>query len=256
MTSPTAKDLSISNMTPEEWQSRVDCAAGYRLMEMFELTDLAEGMVGLRVSGEPDAYLIQEYGMFFDEITASNLVKVRFDEEPDAGPGRPLNYSSCAQVKCILQARPDLGCVIHTHTKATSIVASLKAGLMPLNQFSLIVLGHIVYVDYDPRNNDETMREIVEVLGEKKIVMIRNHGVLVTGITVAEAIFLTRTLEVACQSQIDAMKTGGDLYLPEGEITEEIIVDFALNPANEFDGTRQWDAFLRRLDRVNPGYDS
>lgn len=162
-------------------------------MEMFDLTDLAEGMVGLRVSGEPDAYLIQKYGMFFDEVTASSFFKVRFDEEPDAGPDRPLNYSPCAQVKSIFQSGSDLVCVIHTHTKATSIVASFKDGLMSLNQFSLIVLGHIVYVVYDLCNNEDTMRKIVEVLGDKKIVMIRNHGVIVAGETVAEVVFFMRT---------------------------------------------------------------
>ena len=130
----TAARSPAPNMSATEWETRVEAAAGYRLLDLLKLTDLAEGMVGVRVGGEADAYLIQPYGLFFGEVKASDLIKVRFGEEPDAGRGRPLNYSSCAQVKSILQARADVHCVLHTHIMACSIVASLAGGLMPLNQ--------------------------------------------------------------------------------------------------------------------------
>ena len=95
-------------MSKDEWSSRVECAAGHHLLELYNLTDLVEGVLAVRVKGESEAYLLKPYRLFFDEVSASDLVKVRFDEEPDAGPGRPLNYASCRQAKGVLEAREDI----------------------------------------------------------------------------------------------------------------------------------------------------
>jgi ribulose-5-phosphate 4-epimerase/fuculose-1-phosphate aldolase len=245
------------NVTEAEWRSRVECAAGYRLLDLLGLTDLIEGVVGVRVADEPDAFLLQPYGMFFDEVRASDLVKVRFDEEPDAGRGRLLNYASCKQVKYVLRARPDVNCVLHAHTKGSAVVATLEGGLLPVAQHHFIVANEIAYADFEADVGEECIRKDLLTLGEKKILLIRNHGMLIVARSVAEAIFLARTLEVACQWQLEAMQTGAEMLLPDAETVAKLTLEYKTNPGIvEFDGTREWPGFLRRLDRENPGYDT
>ncbi|MEM7292925.1 MAG: class II aldolase/adducin family protein, partial [Pseudomonadota bacterium] len=191
-----------------EWYSRVECAAGHHLLELYNLTDMVEGVLGVRVDGEPDAYLLKAYRTFFDEVRASELHKVRFDESPDAGPGRPLNYASCAQTKGILQANSAVNCVLHTHIPAATVIASIEGGLQPVIQHALIVLNEIAYVDCDIGNDEKAVSDILNAVDNKKIILIRNHGIIVAGKNVAEVLFLTITLEYACRCQLDAMQSG------------------------------------------------
>lgn len=245
-----------ANMTGGEWDSRVACAAGHRLLEHYHLTDMVEGVLAVRVEGEPDAYLLKTYRMFFDEVRASDLMKVRFDDEPDCGPGRPLNYSSCAQAKGVLQAMPDMNCMLHTHIPAATVVASLEGGLQPVIQHALIVLNEIVYVDCDIGNDDDAVADIVAAMGDKKIAMIRNHGVFVTGRNVAEAVFLTVTLEYACRCQLEAYQSKQKVLTFDPERAMALSKDFTTDPNNAFvfDGTLQWEGWLRKLDRMDPSY--
>ena len=247
-------------MTDGEWNSRVECAAGHHLLELYGLTDLIEGLVGVRVTDEPDSFLVKPYSMYFDEVTASELFKIRFDDQPDVGQGRPLNYASCNQVKYILQARSDINCVIHTHTNATAIMASLKDGLTPMTQHAFIVARHVAYVDFDVAINDECMEKTVRALGNKNILLIRNHGMIVVGDSAAEAFFLARTIDVACQIQISAMQTGGEILRPNNDaaVAEKMIHDYATHEehVDVFNGSRQWAGLLRKLDRESPSYRS
>ena len=191
----------------QEWNSRVECAAGHHLLEMYNLTDMVEGVLGVRVEGEEDAYLLKAYRTFFDEVRASDLIKVRFDETPDAGPGRPLNYSSCAQAKGALAGNPEVNCILHTHIPAATVVGTLDCGLLPVIQHALIIYNDIVYVDCDIGNDEEAVEDIVRKMGTKRIALIRNHGVFIVGKSVAEVLFLTITLEYACRCQLDAMQS-------------------------------------------------
>ena len=243
--------LERASIAEAEWKSRVECAAGHHLLEKHQLTDMVEGVLGLRVEGEPDAYLLKPYRTFFDEVSASSLIKVRFDEAPDAGPGRPLNYSSCAQTQGVLAVRDDVNCVLHTHIPASTVVASLEGGLRPVIQHALIVWNQIVYVDCDIGNDEDAVRDIVAQMGERKIAMIRNHGVLIVGKNVAEVLFLTITLEYACRCQLDAYQTGEPVLTFSTDEVEKLADEFTNNPENEFvfDGTLQWEGWLRRLDR-------
>lgn len=255
----SSKNLVSSDpatISQAEWRSRVECAAGHHLLEIYHLTDMVEGMLGLRVAGEPDAYLLKPYRTFFDEVCASELIKVRFDEAPDAGPGRPLNYSSCAQTKGVLAVREDINCVLHTHIPASTVVASLEGGLRPVIQHSLIVWGQIVYVDCDIGNDEDAVRDIVAHMGERKIALIRNHGVLVVGKNVAEVLFLTITLEYACQCQLSAYQTGQKVLPFSDEAANALAHEFTRDPNNEFvfDGTLQWEGWLRKLDRLGSCY--
>ena len=245
-----------SAMSPLEWQSRLDCAAGHHLLEHYHLTDMVEGVLAVRVEGEEDAYLLKPYRTFFDEVTASGLVKVRFDETPDQGPGRPLNYSSCAQARGMLQARPDDGCMLHTHIPAATVVASLQGGLQAVIQHALIVYNQIVTVDLDIGNDDDAVADIVKQLGDRKIAMIRNHGIFVSAGTVAEVLFLTITLEYACRCQLEAMHSGGKVLAIDPVEAERLSREFTSDPNNQhaFDGSLQWEGWLRKLERMGSCY--
>ena len=242
--------------SPSEWKSRVECAAGHHLLEHYGLTDMVEGVLATRVEGEPEACLLKTYKTFFDEVKASELVKLRFDESADAGPGRPLNYSSCAQAKGLLSARPDINCMLHTHIPAATVVATLEGGLQGVIQHALIVYNQIVYVDLDIGNDDDAVEDIVRHMGERKIAMIRNHGIFVAGETVAEVLFLTITLEYACRCQLDALQTGQPVQALAPDVTARLSEEFTSDSNNRlaFNGSLQWEGWLRKLDRLGACY--
>ena len=156
----------------------------------------------------------------------------------------------------ILKQRSDINCILHTHIPAATVVASLECGLLPVIQHALIVFNEIVYVDCDTGNDEDAVREVLDQLGEKKIAMIRNHGVFVLGKSVAEVLFLTITLEYACRCQLDAMQTHAKVKTFDLESAEQLAAGFTGNPDNEFvfDGTLQWEGWLRKLDRMGSCY--
>lgn len=241
------------DISETEWNSRIECAAGHHLLELYQLTDMVEGVLGLRVAGEPEAYLLKPYRLFFDEVRASDLVKVRFDEAPDAGPGKPLNYASCAQTRGVLTLRDDINCVLHTHIPASTVVASLDGGLMPVIQHALIVMNQIVYVDCDIGNDDDAVADIVAQMGHRKIAMIRNHGILIAADSVAETLFLAITLEYACRCQLEAMQTSQRVLPFDAQQAQQMAKEFTTDPNNHnaFNGSLQWEGWLRKLDRMN-----
>lgn len=247
---------TLAGLSAGERKSRIECAAGHHLLELYNLTDMVEGVLALRVEGEGDAYLLKAYRTFFDEVRASDLYKVRFDEDADEGPGRPLNYSSCAQAKGALVALPDVNCVLHTHIPAATVVASLECGLLPVIQHALIVLNDIVYIDCDIGNDTDAVADMVAEMGDKRIAMIRNHGVFIVGKTVAEVLFLTITLEYACKCQLDAMKSGAKYSTFDLDKAQELSQEFTADPNNRlaFGGTLQWEGWLRKLDRMGAPY--
>ena len=256
LSSPSVPEDHPQQFSAAEWRSRVECAAGHHLLELYRLTDMVEGVLGTRVEGEPDSYLLKTYKTFFDEVNASDLVKLRFDENPDCGPGQPLNYSSCAQAKGILSAREDINCMLHTHIPAATVVASLQGGLQAVIQHALIVLNQIVYIDLDIGNDDSAVADIVAQMGDKKIAMIRNHGVFVAGTSVAEVLFLTITLEYACRCQLDALQSGQQVFSIEADTAIEMSTEFTSDSNNQmaFNGSLQWEGWLRKLDRMNASY--
>ncbi len=256
MSASMSTRVADGSLSKAEWQSRIECAAGHHLLELYGLTDMVEGVLALRVEGEPDAYLLKAYRTFFDEVRASELIKVRFDEIPDAGPGRPLNYASCAQARGVLAARDDINCVLHTHAPASTVVASLECGFEPVIQHSLIVLEQIAYAPCDIGNDSDAVDDILTAMGERKIVMIRNHGTLIAGKNVAETLFLAITLEYACQCQLSAQQSGRRVMAFPTDRAERLAREFTSDPNNEyvFDGTLQWEGWLRKLDRLGACY--
>ena len=234
----------------------MDCAAGHHLLELYGLTDMVEGVLAVRVQDEPDACLLKTYQCFFDEVTASGLVKLGFDERADAGPGRPLNYSSCAQAVGVLSARSDVNCMLHTHIPAATVVASLEGGFRAVIQHALIVYNEIAYVDLDIGNDDSAVADIVTAMGTRKIALLRNHGVFVAASSVAEVLFLTITLEYACRCQLDAMQSGALVRAMDEATAVRMAREFTgdANNRSAFDGSLQWPGWLRKLDRLGACY--
>ena len=254
----TAIPMLKDQVSPEEWAMRVNLAAGYRLVEMFGWSDLLGTHLSARVPGEKDAFLINPYGLLFDEITASSLVKV--DEEGNilSPTEYSINPAGFVIHGAVHMARPEVACAMHTHTPAGTSIATQKHGLLPLTQHALAVIAHTSYHGYEGIATDMNERErLVCDLGEANILVLRNHGLLTVGRTVAEAFVWMYRAERACRMQLAFQSSGAEAT----EIPEKVqAVTIARNRlANSPEGHRpigvlEWPALLRKLDRVDTSY--
>ena len=233
---------------------RVNLAACYRLAAHFRMTDLIYTHISARVPGPEPHFLINAYGLLFDEITASSLVKVTLAGEVVEDPtGLGINPAGYLIHGAVHGARHDVGCVIHTHTTAGLAVASQKRGLLPLTQHAMRFTDRLAYHDYEgiALDPDEQQR-LVRDLGAHDAMILRNHGLLTCGPTVHDAFDLMMHLERACQAQVAAMAGGAELNLPPPAVARKVAAQFARPgrraPANA------WAALLRMLDRIDPGY--
>ena len=204
-------------VSPQEWQTRVDLAACYRLIDKYGMTDLIYNHITARIPGGPDHLLINLYGMLYKEITASSLVKIDVEGEiiwkPDTDYG--INKSGYVIHGAIHKARSDVACVLHTHTRAGIAVSAMKCGLLPLSQTSMRFVGHLGYHDYEGPAVDLDERErIVDDLGPHDALVMRNHGLLTCGATIQQAFNTMYQLELSCRSQVDAMAARTELTMP------------------------------------------
>ena len=239
-----------------EWRSRIDLAAAYRLVALFGWDDLVFTHISARVPGRDGEFLINPYGFMFEEITASCLVKVddrgvKLDDTPfDVNPAGFTIHSA------VHAARHDVGCVMHTHTRNGVAVSAQKGGVLPLSQHSIFVLSSLGYHDYEgvALRDDEKPR-LVHDLGDRTHLMLRNHGLLTVGATVADAFLAMYFFETVCAIQLRAMAGGGELV--EVDAT---LVDTAGQQAaavtRGLGAQLTWPGLLRRLDRRLPGYDA
>lgn len=236
-----------------EWDLRVNLAACYRLMARFGWTDLIYTHVSARLPGKPDRFLINPYGMMFEEITASSLLAVDFDGKILSDSPWPMNDAGFVIHSAILQARPDVNCVLHTHTTNGVAVSCLKDGLLPISQFALFYYGRIAYHDYEGVACDLDERQrLAADLGDKPAMILRNHGLLTAGRSIGEAFVTMDQLERACVAQLAAQRTGAELLYPSREVCEKVAEQ--ANSGDELTGRAEWDALLRMLDRVDPSY--
>jgi ribulose-5-phosphate 4-epimerase/fuculose-1-phosphate aldolase len=243
-------------MADAEWQTRLDLAACYRLVDLFGWSDLINTRITARVPGRHDHFLINRFGMLYDEITASSLLKIDPAGNKVEPSGDEINSGGFALPSTIHMARPDISCVIHTHTIAGCAVSMQKDGLLPLNQHALQVIGDIAYHDYEGtgRSNDERQRFLAD-FGDKHIMVLRNHGLFIIGRTIAEAFIATYRMERACAMQLAFQQSGAPFY----QLSEAVVsAGYARSDAgaarghdpNKFD----WPALLRKLDRIDPSY--
>lgn len=243
-----------------ERELRVQLAAAYRLVDHFGWTELIYGHLTARVPGPEHHFLINPYGLNYDEVCASNLVKIDLDGEIVGHSEHPVSRAGFVIHSAIHMADSDTNqCVMHTHTRAGMAVAALEDGLLPVSMTSTGFFGRIAYHDYEGVSLYENERDrLLANLGDKKAMILRNHGLLTVGRTVAEAFLNLYRLERACQIQLDAMAAGRIRVLPE---------PVAAKSGNELDvfsarevrdgggvGSIEFAALMRKLDRIDDSY--
>jgi ribulose-5-phosphate 4-epimerase/fuculose-1-phosphate aldolase len=245
-----------AGMSPAEWRVRVDLAACYRLVARYGWDDLVFTHLSARVPGPDAHFLINPYGMLFEEITASSLVKVDLAGNKVADSPHPVNPAGFTIHSAVHAAREDAQCVIHLHTVDGVAVSAQKAGLLPVSQQSIFVLASLGYHDYEgvALEADEKPR-LVRDLGERTFLMLRNHGLLTAGPTVADAFLLTYVFQSACAIQLRAQSGGGDLVTIDPRIIAGARAQ-AKAVTKGLGGALAWPGLLRRLDRADPSYRS
>ena len=246
---PSVRD----RVSAAEWEQRVHLAACYRLLAHFRMTDLIYTHVSAKVPGTEAEFLINPYGLMFDEITASSLVRVDQDGQVLKDPtGIGCNPAGFVIHSCIHRANHDLACVIHTHTSAGIGVAAQKRGLLMLSQHAMRFHGSLAYHDYEgvALELDEQPR-LVRDLGAHRAMVLRNHGLLTAGSTVREAFDLMYYLERACQAQIAAQAGGAELHECGDALAAKVARQF-LEP--DSGALHDWPAYLRLLDRIDDSY--
>ena len=203
--------------SPEEWEMRVDLAAAYRLVDLYGWSDLLGTHLSARVPGPEDHFLINPFGLMFDEITASSLVKVDQEGNILSETAYGINPAGFVIHGAIHMARPEVACVIHTHTRAGVGVATQKDGLLPITQHAMHVIAQTGYHDYQGIATDFAEREsIVNDLGDNKVLILRNHGLLTVGRTVGEAFMWMYRAERACYMQLSVQQAGAEISpIPE-----------------------------------------
>ena len=241
-----------------EWEVRVKLAAAYRLAALFRWTDHIYTHFSARVPGPEEHFLINSFGLLFDEITASNLVKVDVDGTIIDDPlGVGINQAGYVIHSAIHRARPDLQAVLHTHTRDGAAVSAQKNGLLPLSQHALVYYSRVAYHSYEgvALDLDEQAR-LVEHLGESNILILRNHGLLTGGVSVEHAFRELHGLERACNIQIAAQAGGNNdlLHAPEAAIEKVRQQTAAFIDGSNPGIQRHWDALIRQLDREGTDY--
>jgi len=233
---------------------RIDLAACYRLVALFGWDDLVFTHISARVPGEKEAFLINPYGMLFEEITASSLVKVDAHGEKLAPSDWPVNPAGFVIHSAVHAARPDVGCVLHVHTNAGVAVSAQREGLLPISQIATIAMSSLGYHDYEgiALRDDEKPR-LVRDLGSNACLMLHNHGLLTVGATVGEAFVWMYSLQRACEVQIMAQSGGAPLVPVDPRILEGVkanigVVTRGMGPSIA------WPALRRKLDRLDRSY--
>ena len=243
-------------VSEEEWQLRIDLAAAYRLIALYGWDDLIFTHLSARIPGEEHHFLINPYGMMFAEITASSLVRIAQDGNKINPEDFDINPAGFTIHSAIHAVREDAACVMHTHTTAGGAVSAQKEGQLPLSQQSLFPLSGLAYHDYEgvALREDEKARLQAD-LGQARFMILRNHGLLTTGPSVADAFLNMYILQRACEVQIQAMSGGQPLVrIPDnirGSIREQ-----AKKVTRGMGGNLAWPGLLRKLDRIDPGFRS
>jgi ribulose-5-phosphate 4-epimerase/fuculose-1-phosphate aldolase len=239
-------------ISADEWRARVDLSACYRLAASRGWTDLVYTHISLRLPGRDDAFLINAFGQTFDEITASSLLTIDLDGRVIDGTDRVANPSGFAIHGAVHRARADAHCVIHLHTNAGIAVSALTDGLLQLSQHAMRFWRDIGYHDYQGLafGAEEQARFVAE-LGAHRAMMLRNHGTLTCGRTVAEAFVLMDTLDKACRIQLAAMAAGA-VTMPPEDVLARSHAQLTADPAPE--GALEWPALLRGLMRTEPDF--
>jgi ribulose-5-phosphate 4-epimerase/fuculose-1-phosphate aldolase len=241
------------SVNAEEWAVRCDLAACYRLVALYGWTDLVFTHISARLPGSDHHFLINPYGLLFEEITASSLIRV--DQSGNKLSDSPFNVNRAGFVihSTIHAAREDVQCVLHTHTRAGVAVSAQRCGVLPISQQSTFVLGSIGYHAYEGvALHDEERPRLRADLGDANFLMLRNHGLLTVGNTIADAFLSMYLFETTCQIQI-AAQSGGELISVQPEILRGL-AEAARVQTDGLGGRFVWPALLRKLERIDSSY--
>jgi ribulose-5-phosphate 4-epimerase/fuculose-1-phosphate aldolase len=247
-----------SMVSAQEWQARVDLAACYRLVEHYDMSDMMANHISAAVPGEENAFLINAYGLMYEEITASSLIKIDVEgnilAKPDFGAlNYGINKAGYVIHGAIHRARHDVACVIHTHTWAGMALSALDCGVLPLTQTSMRFLK-IGYHDYQGVVLDtKEEASLLADLGNGEALILRNHGLLTVGKTIGEAFNWMHRLELTARSQLAAMATGAKLVHVPQPVLQETYMNYQPQTRRPY-GLMEWPALLRKLDRMDPTY--
>jgi ribulose-5-phosphate 4-epimerase/fuculose-1-phosphate aldolase len=244
-----------SEVSAQEWQARLDLAACYRLVDKYGMTDLIYNHLTARIPGSPDHLLINLYGLLYAEITASSLVKIDVEgnvinkpETEDGVTDYGVNKSGYVIHGAIHKARPDVQCVLHTHTRAGIAVSAMACGLLPLSQTSMRFVGHLGYHDYEgPAVELDERERLVRDLGPHDAMIMRNHGLLTCGATIQQAFNTMYQLELSCRSQVDAMAARAELAMPGENVLAHTAHLYQPGTRRPY-GVLEWPAMLRLLE--------
>jgi ribulose-5-phosphate 4-epimerase/fuculose-1-phosphate aldolase len=247
-------------VTDAEWKARVDLAAAFRLVDLYGWSDMLATHLSARIPGTNEHFLINPVGIMFDEMTASCLVKVDIEGNILSDSEFGINPAGYTIHSAVHMGRMDAGCVMHTHTAAGLGVATQKTGLLPLTQMALAVIAQTAYHNYEGPAFDLDERDrLIEDLEDKNVLILRNHGLLTVGKTVAEAFVWLFRAERACRFQLSFQQAGAEATEIPKEIqdvsierTRKAISASGHRPIGQF----EWPALLRKLNRENPGYDN
>lgn len=249
------KTLSVKDqVSAQEWETRVNLAAAYRLVALYGWDDLVFTHISARVPGSDHHFLINPYGFMFEEITASSLVKIDINGKKMMDSPYDINPAGFTIHSCIHAAREDAQCVMHVHSLNGVAVSAQKNGLLPISQQSLFVLSSLAYHDYEgvALNPDEKPR-LVRDLGDKNFFMLRNHGLLTLGASPADAFLFMYLFEAACMIQVRAQAGGGEL-IPIAQPILEGIQKAAKMVTRGLGGALAWPGLLRKLDRMDTSF--
>lgn len=248
------------HIDPEEWAVRVDLAACYRLIHHFGWDDLILTHNSARVPGKPNHFLINPMGLMFDEITASSLIKIDLDGNQVEPSEYEPNYAGFVIHSAIYLGRPDVECVVHTHTEDVIAVSAQEEGLLPASQWAMWFHDRLAYHDYEGISLDLDERERLQAsIGQQPVLVLRNHGLLATGRNVAEAFYRTYLFERAAAAQVKmqaaAAGAGTRILLPPVEVQGRQVAQRA-DTANQpkLGGQREWPSLLRLCDRLDPSF--
>jgi ribulose-5-phosphate 4-epimerase/fuculose-1-phosphate aldolase len=258
----TATAQPANDIDPAEWEARVDLAACYRLVDLYGMTDLHLNHISARVPGKDEHFLINPFGMMYEEITASSLIKIDVDGKiiANANPQYTINLPGYVIHGAIHAARHDVGCVLHTHTNAGMAVSALKCGLLPMTQTAMR-WGKVAYHDFEGVVVDrDEQKRLVENLGDSEVMILRNHGLLAVGTTIGQAFNNIYRLERACQTQLLALACNSEISMPPQDVIEKSNAQLTVMPSPDASGkrrphgSREWPALKRMLDRRDASY--
>jgi ribulose-5-phosphate 4-epimerase/fuculose-1-phosphate aldolase len=247
-------------VSEDEWKLRVNLAACYRLVAMYGWSDLIFTHISAKlpesVSGKDHHFLINPYGLMFDEITASSLLKIDLHGKQINESSFYVNHAGFVIHSTIHEARHDAVCVLHTHSRAGVAVSAQKDGLLPISQQSSLLLSSLAYHDYEGLAVHDDERDRLKAdLGDNKYMILRNHGLLTVGCSVPDAFLAMYFLETSCQIQVSA-QAGGTLSPVPQKVLDGVTAAVRVQQSKGSAADLAWPALLRRLDRLSPGYDS